>query len=426
MRLPIIIVCFLTSSLFAQDLVGVNDLPQPASQSATTRPAPRRAAKRNPPNIVDKLVQIDSVDTFSDGSLRNTRIIPELPARIELGYKQSDFPRTGTWTSDETRTSFPFINLIASFNVATPPETGVTLETRVEQDGKWSPWIPMQSWGKTLTPLDQPLKWDAGALDTDELVLTKSAEKFQTRLTLTSFNFDQNITPAVRRLSVCYSGIVADPEERKHFAPATNPTNWARDLKVPFRGQGAESNPQPIRGMICSPTSVSMVLHYYSFDRTTVENAMAIYDPYHDLFGNWGRAISRASEFVLDAWLARFRDWDHVKVEIAAGHPVIASIRFAPGEARGLLYNSTAGHLIVIRGFKENGDVIVNDPASKDKGNGVVYPAAELARAWFDNGGVGYVIHGPPSSNSLAKTPPTTAPATRPTAYSSPRRGEAG
>jgi hypothetical protein len=52
----------------------------------------------------------------------------------------------------------------------------------------------------------------------------------------------------------------------------------------------------------------------------------------------------------------------------------------------------TAGHLIVIRGVTKEGDLIVNDPASKDKGNGAVYKAKELEIAWFGHGGVGYII----------------------------------
>jgi hypothetical protein len=49
---------------------------------------------------------------------------------------------------------------------------------------------------------------------------------------------------------------------------------------------------------------------------------MAIYDPHFDLFGNWGRAVSRAGSSALDAWLTRFRNWDDVKSEIANGNPV--------------------------------------------------------------------------------------------------------
>jgi hypothetical protein len=94
--------------------------------------------------------------------------------------------------------------------------------------------------------------------------------------------------------------------------------------------------------------------------------------------------------------------------------PVIASIRFREGDVKGFLYKSTGGHLLVVRGFDENGDVIVNDPASREKGNGPVYPAAEFAKAWFDNGGVGYVIRKPPRPIPavLVKSPsPTTATA---------------
>jgi hypothetical protein len=212
----------------------------------------------------------------------------------------------------------------------------------------------------------------------------------------------------VRRLAVCYSGIVSDSKQREKIHESTNdPTTrpstigeWARDLKVPFRGQGDFKNPKALWGMICSPTSISMVLSFYGIDKTTVENAMAIYDSQYDMFGNWGRAVSRAGELGLDAQLERFRNWDQVHARIAQGTPVIASIRFKRGEVKGFLYEFTLGHLIVIRGFKSNGDVIVNDPARRDKGNGVIYKPEELAKAWFNNGGVGYVI-----------TKPTTAPA---------------
>jgi hypothetical protein len=168
--------------------------------------------------------------------------------------------------------------------------------------------------------------------------------------------------------------------------------------------------------MICSPTSVSMVLEYHGVNRTTLENAMAIYDPHFDLFGNWGRAVSRAGEMGLDAWLTRFRNWDQVKAEIANGNPVIASIYFQRGEVKGFIYEQTAGHLLVIRGFTPTGDVIVNDPASRDKGNGATYPASEFARAWFDNGGVGYVIHKP--ADAAIVQSPTTAPTTAPVSFS--------
>lgn len=377
-----------------------------ATTMPSTGPALPNARDENPPGITDKLVQITDADGWSDGTMTNANVQPDAPARIELGYRESDFPRIGTWTGSPVDSAFPFTELIASFNVTTPPDTGVSLDVRVQQDGVWSPWAFMQNWGKTLTPPDRTIRWDSGQVRVDTLYLEKPATAYQCRLGLISFNTDpKSPRPSVRRLSVCYSGVVADAKLRAKILsgsndPTTRPTSpgqWARDLPVPFRGQGDDRNPKSIRKLICSPTSTSMVLQYDGFDRTTLENATAMYDLQYDMFGNWGRAVARAGEMGLDAYLTRFRNWDQVHEMIARGVPVIASIRFRKGEVKGFLYEFTKGHLLVIRGFKPNGDVIVNDPARKAKGNGVVYPADEFAKAWFNHGGVGYVIEKPPS-----------------------------
>jgi hypothetical protein len=167
----------------------------------------------------------------------------------------------------------------------------------------------------------------------------------------------------------------------------------ARDIPVPFRAQGSAA--KPLRPEICSPTSVSMVLQYLGFDRPTEENALGIYDAEYDLFGNWSRAVAWAGQNGFDGWLTRFRNWDQVRATLASGQPIIASIRFKKGQCPSFVMSETAGHLIVIRGFTSGGDFIVNDPASKDKGNGAVYKAADLSKAWLDHGGVGYILRKP-------------------------------
>jgi hypothetical protein len=287
------------------------------------------------------------------------------------------------------------------------------MEVRVRQEKQWSPWLFMQSWGKVVFPPKRIINFDGGEVDIDYIVLKKPADAYQVRIAFCSFDFDVKTAPSVRRISVCYSGVVDDAAKRAKLKPPTTlPANWARDLPVPFRGQGAYDNPKSLWGLICSPTSTSMVMEFMGVKCTTVENSMAIYDPQYDLFGNWGRSVSRAGEVGLDAWLQRFRTWDDVKPLIADGVPVIASIRFREGQVKGFLYNMTGGHLLVVRGFTPDGDVIVNDPASRAKGGGAVYPAAEFAKAWFDNGGVGYVIKKPAQAlpPELVKAPPTTAP----------------
>jgi hypothetical protein len=236
----------------------------------------------------------------------------------------------------------------------------------------------------------------------DNLVLDRPASSFKIRAKLQSFSLDKGINPIIRRIAIAVSGQVNDADQ---FAKLSRPVkiegDWRRDLGVPFRPQG--DGYKSFAGVICSPTSTSMVLQYFGVNRTTDENALAIYDPENDMFGNWGRNIARAGDLGMDAWLDRFRNWDKVKSYIANGQPLIANIRFKAGEFPSNVQKATAGHLIVIRGFTKDGDVIVNDPASRDKGNGVIYKANELAKAWFENsGGVGYVIH-PATHESTAQ-----------------------
>jgi hypothetical protein len=168
------------------------------------------------------------------------------------------------------------------------------------------------------------------------------------------------------------------------------PANWARDLPVPFFAQG-DSHPA-VKSEICSPTSLAMVLAYRGVRVDVLQNALAVYDREYDLFGNWGRAVARAGELGCDATLVRIRSMDEAKRLIAEGQPIIASIRFKKGEFPSHVMSETDGHLIVIRGFTPQGDAIVNDPASKQRGNGVVYRSDELARAWFGAGGVAYLV----------------------------------
>lgn len=352
-------------------------------------------------NIVDRLAMFDSADEFEDGRFDHVKVVGGSPERIVLDDRRdTTFPRYGYWTSPEVPTQFGFTELIPSWNCSTPPHTGVRFQVRVRdaRSGKWSPWLYLGQWGRTMVNRREDRvvsEFEYGVVYTDNIVLDRPANAYQVRACLQSFDFDAMSRPSIRRISVSYSGVVRDDQTYQQLLDRPRAaSNWARDLPVPFRAQG--DTPPPLKGQSCSPTSTTMVMAYWGVDRPTVENALAIYDDEHDLFGNWGRAVQRAAEMGLDAWVTRFRNWEQVKSMIAAGQPVIASIQYDNrAEFPSAAVGPTNGHLIVIRGFKENGDVIVNDPASRDKGNGAVYKADELGRAWFDNaGGVAYIIRG--------------------------------
>jgi len=352
--------------------------------------------------MVDRLVMTDSAEGFAAGEMKFVKVVSESPARIVLDdTRERTYPRYGTWTSPELKAEFEFTEVIPSWNASTPPNTGVMFEVRARDaaTGNWTPWLYIGRWGRVLENDKRAVSCDWGTVHVDTLVLDRPADAFQIRARLESFDLDRSVNPSVRRITVSYSGRVDDDARRAALSPPVNLDGlaWARDLDVPFRPQGIEAT--NIRGSICSCASTTMVMSFCGVDRPTAENALAIYDDEHDIFGNWNRATQRAGELGLDAWLQRFRNWDQVKAVIAQGTPVIAAIKFEKGQFPSALYQETDGHLIVIRGFTPEGDVIVNDPASKDKGERAIYKASELAVAWFNNaGGVGYVIRRPPTN----------------------------
>lgn len=343
----------------------------------------------NPPGMEDRLDLIDTADGFDRGTRDHVVLRPGRPATLSLDDKAESFPRSGTWTSAETPTAFAFTELLPSWNVSAPAETGLRMDVRVRaaRSRAWSPWLYLGSWGRMSGGAARRVTCRQGVVNIDYVALDVPADAYQVRVRFESFSFDPHAAPTLRRVAVCYSGVTGN-----HY-PRAPMDGWIRDLAVPFRTQ--KDAPKPLAGEICSPTSVSMVLAHWGVDRPVVENAVAIYDAENEMFGNWGRAVARASELGMDGWLTRFRSWGQVQDAIARGQPVVATIRFKAGTFPSAVLPSTGGHLIVIRGFTAAGDVIVNDPASRDRGNGAVYKADELARAWFDHGGVGYVIRRP-------------------------------
>jgi hypothetical protein len=334
-----------------------------------------------------------------------------LPLFALTDQRLKSFPRSGTWTSEIIETAFAFTELIPSWNAAVPHDTGVffQVKTRDAKDGLWSPWLYIGQWGRTpvTDPLDRIVSFDHGIVNVDNLTLDSPANAYQIRATLLSFDMNHDANPSIRRMTVSYSGVVDDPEERQKLIKTEKiDGDWARSLPIAYRAQGIEA--KPLAGQICSPTSTSMVMAYFGVDLPTQTNALAIYDEDHDMFGNWGRAVQRAGELGLDAWLQRFRNWDQVKAMIARGQPVVAGIKFEKGEFPSAVLSESAGHLIVIRGFTKDGNVIVNDPGNREKGNGAIYKADELAHAWFGCGGVGYVIRRPEGAPpAMARIPAT-------------------
>lgn len=343
---------------------------------------------------VDRLQLIDTADAFRAGKLEHVILKDDEPVHLLLGQVEGvGFPRRGSWTSPEMTTDFPFTELIPSWNVNAPKETGAFFQVRIRDlaTHDWSPWLFVGRWGRTVhgrsydhLPSDTTTRFKYGVVRSDMplVLLRRPADAYQIRAILQSFDLNPDVNPGIRRITVAYSGMIPDPEERARLqAKSEMRSENALDLDVPHVSQ--YDAPQPLCESVCMPASVTMVLRYFKVDRSLTENALAIYDPDTGMFGNGARAIAWAGEQGLDGWMQRVRDWEEVKTLIGRGMPVIAAAKFEQAE-----------HLIVIRGFTPKGEIIVNDPDNRTKG-GTIWNPDELGRAWFGSGGLACVIRKP-------------------------------
>jgi hypothetical protein len=119
------------------------------------------------------------------------------------------------------------------------------------------------------------------------------------------------------------------------------------------------------------------------------------YDHGYDGTGNWPFNTAYAGGLTGGpAFVTRLRDLRQAERFIKAGIPLVASVSFGPGELDGAPISSTAGHLLVIAGFRDDGDVVVNDPAARtNRGVRRTYDRGQFEDVWLPtSGGLVYVI----------------------------------
>lgn len=298
-------------------------------------------------------------------------------AGLVLNASEAD-RRRGVWTSPVLRTEFPFNDAVPSWNAETPDGTAVRIEIRAgDGQGHWTAWYRIAVWGR-LSDDAVPHRRDAdGSVDADTLVLSKSWTHLQLRMVLISDRPD--VTPTLYLAAVVY----ANTRQSAISSPlsVSAPSEWAKDLPVPFRSQQAERPDLAYR--ICAPTSLAMVLEYHGKNLPTERVCELAFDLENGIYGNWPYNAAVAGRLGFESYVVRFAGFEAIQAEIAAGRPVIISIRFRKGELSGVPIQSTDGHLLVVRGFTEQGDVIVNDPAARTEvGGHIVYKRDELLRAW--------------------------------------------
>jgi hypothetical protein len=301
--------------------------------------------------------------------------------------------------SDEVRLMWSK-SVVGSVNADVPPASTLFMECRSrvgssttrpsksDQRTEWTPWVRIAWVGRKPTSKQEPIEERLGSIEIDELKLKQDSDRLQVRLRLESD--DPNAVATVSRLDVSIDeGYRAEVDRFHNELPAPI------DIPVPFRSQ--KTSDAGLSGRLCSPTSVAMVLAYYGVDASVEEVAKKCYDPEYDIYGNWPRNIQAAYEFGVPGSLVRIESWWSACKILETGQPLIISIRAEKGDLRGAPYDSTEGHLIVLRGIDEFGNLIVNDPACGTAEDGKrVYRRSDLTKVWLQaTNGTAYLLGTP-------------------------------
>ena len=293
-----------------------------------------------------------------------------------------------------------FDSSIASWNVATPAGTWVEVRLKALVGSHWTREYVMGIWSSDTATIRRHSvngQNDAdGAVDTDTLTLKSRASAFQLKVLL--YTTSAVTTP---RLSLAAVNTIRNGDNP---GLASSHAAWGKDIAVPERSQMI----YPDGGEVwCSPTSTSMVLAYWSaktgksqLDQTVPSTAARTLDWIYDGNGNWPFNTAYAASLDggnIEAYVTRLLSLSQLESWIEMGIPVIVSIAYKAGQLAGTPIPVSNGHLLVVRGFDQNGNVITNDPAADPRlgqATRIVYNRAQFEQRWLaSSGGAAYLIY---------------------------------
>ena len=327
----------------------------------------------------------------ASGTACDARGIQFIPFKSFSAFTRSRDTTTGATvlTSPQIQALIRWDELIVSWNAETPTDTYLRIEARGIYPDHPTKWFTMGLWSADsaksprTSVRGQP---DAdGKVDTDTLVLKRPAEGVQVRVTLAA---DSKKKPRLKFLSLSLLDTQATP-----VPLPPNRAAWGRLVEVPERSQMAYAN----GSVICSPTTVSMLLAYWSqrlerpgLDQDVPEVVKGVYDPEWGGTGNWVFNTAYAGSFRwMRACTTRLSDVSELEDFVARGIPVGLSLCYnrLRGKSR-----EPSGHIIVCVGFTEYGDIIVNDPGTSKRVR-KTFPRANLIDAWSYSKNTVYFVY---------------------------------
>jgi hypothetical protein len=333
-------------------------------------------------------VAVVSFASSTSAVLPDTRGAQFIGLKSFSAFESSEPNKAGeiVMTSPEFAPAIEWDQLVASWDADTT-NGYLKVEARGLATERATKYFTMSVW--SADPARHPRtsvskqKSSEGNVITDTLFLTKPCERVQVRLTLGGSD-----KPKLKFLGLCLLDSRVKPEP---LPP--NRAAWGRALPVPERSQMAYPNGK----VLCSPTTVSMIMTYWSkelnrpeLDHDVPDIVKAVYDSGWKGTGNWPFNTAYAGSYPgMRGYVTRMTDVSELEDWIAAGLPVGLSLCYDRLRGKGPGPN---GHLVVLVGFTEDGDPIINDPGTS-KNVRKVFPRKNLIYAWEHSHNAAYMIY---------------------------------
>lgn len=326
-----------------------------------------------------------------------------------------------TWMGPRVSAPFGATEIIASWNAKTPAGTWVEVAAQATTtSGDTTGWYVMGRWASGDASSDISRSSVSGqsdqyaAVSTDTLTARNGHTFAGVRLRVRLYRLASgSSSPRLTLAAVMFSSTGTS-------SSTSSPGSAAGTvLSVPAYSQQRHVGhyPQWNGGgqAWCSPTCTAMVLDYWNLGPTTSQTswvdiagedrpqvdhiARHVFDYTYGGAGNWTFNTAYAGNRGARGYITRLRSLSEAEAFISAGIPLIVSLSFTADELTGAGYG-TNGHLMVLRGFDDDGDPIMNDPASHMRSDDgavrVTYARDELESLWLDtSGGLTYVIAPP-------------------------------
>ncbi len=279
-----------------------------------------------------------------------------------------------------------FKNIVASWNSKTGYRSSVEMQVRIKTGEVMSDWFSYGRWSSFLgkrSGSSCAAGEYAKIIDDTVFAVRADGTAFQCKIFLRRDNSGCT-SPEVSLLAV-------SPKYSDERTAQSAKIKESVYLPVPGRSQMVVPE---IGNIICSPTSLAMILEYHGRKIPTLDFAELSYDSGGDMYGNWSYTVAAASELGFEAYVERCESIETVKKYLSEGYPVSFSIATTSiSDIEGAPQAYPHGHLIAVVGYEcvDGTDyIIVNDPADPDETKVKKYYAeAQVEKAWS---GIIYVV----------------------------------